>query len=165
MSSPSPTNGETTVDHVILWLHAALVGARDRATSAVARLRDETRRRFQRMRPSAVDDEPATEPVAEQPDAPPSADVVEAEATIPACPSDQILAAVEREGGRMWQNDIVESVNCSSSTVSRHLCALESEGAIQRVTVGREKIVALPDYEFDATMTMHDDKDPHQQAA
>ncbi|WP_435362226.1 helix-turn-helix transcriptional regulator [Haloarchaeobius sp. DFWS5] len=68
--------------------------------------------------------------------------------------SEEILYVVELSGGRMWQSDIVDEVDASSSTVSRHLTSLEGDDEIQRVTVGREKIVALPDQEFEATNTI-----------
>ncbi|WP_435317279.1 helix-turn-helix transcriptional regulator [Haloarchaeobius sp. TZWSO28] len=158
MSQSPPSEGATLVDCAILWTHAMLVGVRDRSTNTVARLRSV-------VGTSSGTESGATPTMEPSSDDCPDSEVVTTEAEPPMCTSEKILVTVDREGGRMWQTDIVEAVGCSSSTVSRHLSALESKGEIQRVTVGREKIVALPDYEFEATRTMQSEYDAQTQAA
>lgn len=49
-------------------------------------------------------------------------------------------------GGRCWQGQLVSTVEWSSATVSRHLSEPESDGAIERVKVGREKLIFTPDH-------------------
>lgn len=65
----------------------------------------------------------------------------------PVTPKERIKGIVETEGDWVRQSDIVDAVDLSSSTVSRHLCWLEDEGTVQRVTIGREKAVAPADVE------------------
>lgn len=56
-----------------------------------------------------------------------------------------------RNGGRMWQRDVVAELGLSASTVSRWLCQLEEEGRVDRLALGREKVVALPGHQLDPT--------------
>lgn len=51
---------------------------------------------------------------------------------------------LHRAGGRLWQRDLVASLDVSEATVSRWLCRLEEQGRVERVTRGREKLVVLP---------------------
>lgn len=56
-----------------------------------------------------------------------------------------LLELVEAHGGRVKQAELVRLTGWSKSTVSRHLSELEDDGAIERVPVGRYKVVLLPD--------------------
>lgn len=64
-------------------------------------------------------------------------------------PDARIMTALEREGGWMWQTEVVDEVDLSSSTVSRHLSSLEEDDEIQRVRIRREKVVGLPDSDLE----------------
>ncbi len=57
----------------------------------------------------------------------------------------EFLAWLVRDaGGRMWQAEMVETTGWSKSTVSRYLETLESSGIVERVPVGRRKLVGVP---------------------
>ncbi|WP_368408879.1 MULTISPECIES: helix-turn-helix transcriptional regulator [Halorussus] len=56
-----------------------------------------------------------------------------------------LLKLVELYGGRVHQAELVDRTGWSKSSVSRHLCELETDGAIARVRIGRGKIVLFPD--------------------
>lgn len=58
---------------------------------------------------------------------------------------DALVELVEVNGGRVKQSELVELTGWSKATVSRHLSGLEADGAIDRVPVGRQKVVLLPD--------------------
>jgi hypothetical protein len=58
----------------------------------------------------------------------------------------EFLAWLVRDaGGRMWQAELVETTGWSKSTVSRYLDSLETDGTVERVWVGRRKLVSLPE--------------------
>lgn len=58
----------------------------------------------------------------------------------------EFLAWLVRDaGGRMWQADLVETTGWSKSTVSRYLDTLESDDVVERVRIGRRKLVGVPD--------------------
>ena len=57
----------------------------------------------------------------------------------------EFLAWLVRDaGGQMWQAEMVETTGWSKSTVSRYLESLESSGIVERVPVGRRKLVGVP---------------------
>ncbi|WP_435181562.1 helix-turn-helix transcriptional regulator [Halorussus sp. AFM4] len=55
-----------------------------------------------------------------------------------------LLRLVEERGGRVKQADLVRRTGWSKSTVSRHLGRLEEDGEVDRIPVGRCKVVLLP---------------------
>lgn len=59
-------------------------------------------------------------------------------------PPEFLVWLVEEDGGRMWQVDLVETTGWSKSAMSRSLCSLESDGTLERVQVGRRKLVCVP---------------------
>lgn len=61
-----------------------------------------------------------------------------------------IVRIVRHEGGRVEQKQLVEWTDWSASTVSRSLSAMEADGRIERVQVGRKNLVLLPDSRSDA---------------
>lgn len=66
--------------------------------------------------------------------------------------SEALLELVAVNGGRVKQAELVRRTDWSKSTVSRYLGELEEEGAVDRVPVGRYKVVLLPDESlFDET--------------
>lgn len=58
---------------------------------------------------------------------------------------ERIYTIVQRHGGRVRQQTIIEETEWSPSKVSRDLTRMESKGCIGRMTTGREKIVVLPE--------------------
>ncbi|NHN61528.1 MULTISPECIES: helix-turn-helix domain-containing protein [Halorussus] len=58
--------------------------------------------------------------------------------------AEALLKLVEERGGRMKQADLVRRTGWSKSTVSRHLGKLEEDGEVDRIPVGRCKVVLLP---------------------
>lgn len=63
---------------------------------------------------------------------------------------------VRYHGGRCWQGQLVDAAEWSAATVSRHLAELESDGTIERVKIGREKLVCTPGHRPD---TLEDDSE------
>ena len=57
-----------------------------------------------------------------------------------------VLDVLEANGGRLWQRELVEETDRPSSTISRWLCALEEMDAVERIQIGREKLVVLPEH-------------------
>lgn len=49
------------------------------------------------------------------------------------------------EGDRIKQQTLVDELDWSESTISRHLSDLEAEGTIERYQIGRENIVFIED--------------------
>jgi hypothetical protein len=58
---------------------------------------------------------------------------------------DRIIQLLDANDGRTRQSDIVDEVEWSKSKVSRVLSAMEDDGRIVKIDVGRENIVASPD--------------------
>lgn len=56
-----------------------------------------------------------------------------------------LLELVEAHEGRVVQADLVDLTGWSKATVSRHLGELENDGAVDRIPLGRCKVVLLPD--------------------
>lgn len=57
----------------------------------------------------------------------------------------QVLALLEANDGRMYQQDVIAETGYSAGTVSRVLSELEDDGRIARLRKGRKKIVVDPD--------------------
>lgn len=49
------------------------------------------------------------------------------------------------EGDRIKQQTLVDELDWSESTISRHLSDLEAEGTIERYQIGRENVVFIED--------------------
>jgi hypothetical protein len=60
-------------------------------------------------------------------------------------PADFVVQVVRREGGRMFQKELVEALGWDKTTMSRFLGELEGDGTIERVRVGRKKLVMHPE--------------------
>lgn len=60
-------------------------------------------------------------------------------------PQEYIRRGLRRHDGQLRQQAICELTGWSQATVSRTLTQMEEEEQISRVSVGREKIVCLPD--------------------
>ena len=59
-------------------------------------------------------------------------------------PHEFLAWLVRSSGGRMWQADMVETTGWSKSTVSRYLDTLETNDIVERVQIGRRKLVGVP---------------------
>ena len=60
-------------------------------------------------------------------------------------PEERVVRLLETNGGQLRQQEIVEAMDRSPSTVSRYLSSLEDDRRIKRVRVSRENVVFLPD--------------------
>jgi predicted transcriptional regulator len=49
----------------------------------------------------------------------------------------------DSDEGRVWQGDIVDAADYSPSPVSQALNELEDDGRIERLEIGRQKLVCL----------------------
>ena len=58
---------------------------------------------------------------------------------------------LERNGGRMRQANIVEETGWSDAKVSQLLSAMSDEGRVDKLRLGRENLISLPDEENDET--------------
>lgn len=70
------------------------------------------------------------------PERPPTSDLSEDERFV--------VTLLEEHDGRVRQSRIVEASDWSKSKVSRLLSTMETEGHVEKVTVGRENVIALP---------------------
>jgi uncharacterized membrane protein len=93
---------------------------------------------------TAVEGRPATERVALS-DSPSREEVfIETGMT----PEEYLLSGLERNGGRLRQQEICEKTGWSEPTVSRLLTEMEADDLIVRYRLGRENLVCLPEHEL-----------------
>lgn len=64
-------------------------------------------------------------------------------------PRERVIDLIGENEGKMYQQDIVEAMDRSASTVSRYLAKLESENRITRLRDRRENIVMLTGEAYD----------------
>lgn len=64
-----------------------------------------------------------------------------------------IVGYLHSHGGRVKQQTLLDARDWSAATVSRYLTRLEQEGYVERIPVGREKIVCLPECVPDSVST------------
>lgn len=64
-------------------------------------------------------------------------------------PRARVVAAIEDGGDWTWQRTVVDELDLSASTVSRHVSALEDQGRVKRVSIGRQKVIGAPDADLD----------------
>ncbi|GAB7014294.1 helix-turn-helix transcriptional regulator [Halolamina salina] len=60
---------------------------------------------------------------------------------------ERVEALLERNGGRMRQADIVKETDWSDAKVSQLLSRMADEGSIEKLRLGRENVISLPDGE------------------
>jgi hypothetical protein len=77
-------------------------------------------------------------------------------------PEQYLYDQIEAAGGRIRQQDLCSCTDWSESTVSRTLSDMESEGDIERIRIGREKVVYFP--EVGAGPRSQPTNDPDQSA-
>ena len=62
----------------------------------------------------------------------------------------RILDILRAHDGRIYQRDLVDRTEWSASKTSRLLSAMEDDGRIEKIRIGRENVVTLPDTDADA---------------
>ncbi|MFC7213331.1 helix-turn-helix transcriptional regulator [Saliphagus sp. GCM10025334] len=73
---------------------------------------------------------------------------------------ERVCSLIQRNGGRMKQSAIVDSVDWSKAKVSRLLADLEDEGEITKLRIGRENLVCIRGNEPTATRSHEPPRDP-----
>lgn len=58
---------------------------------------------------------------------------------------ERVLRLLERNGGRMKQANIVADTNWSNAKVSQLLSAMDDEGTVDKLRIGRENLITLPE--------------------
>jgi flagellar basal body-associated protein FliL len=58
---------------------------------------------------------------------------------------ERVVRLLERNGGRMRQADIVTETNWSDAKVSQLLSSMADDGVIEKLRIGRENLISLPD--------------------
>lgn len=62
-------------------------------------------------------------------------------------PSEFVRTLLEENGGRAYQGTICDETGLSKSATSRLLTQMEEDEEVTRLSIGREKVVCLPDHE------------------
>ncbi|MFC4359605.1 helix-turn-helix domain-containing protein [Halobium salinum] len=70
---------------------------------------------------------------------------------------DRILQLLAENDGRLMQSELVDQTGWSKSKVSRRLSALEEEGQVSKISLGRQNIVTLPGHEPEGTKSPLDE--------
>lgn len=63
---------------------------------------------------------------------------------------EKVLRLLRQNGGRMRQATIVESTGWSDAKVSQLLSGMDDDEQIEKLRLGRENLISLPDYEADS---------------
>jgi uncharacterized membrane protein len=58
---------------------------------------------------------------------------------------ERVERLLSSNGGRMKQADIVKETDWSNAKVSQLLSAMEEEGRIDKLRIGRENLISFPD--------------------
>lgn len=62
-------------------------------------------------------------------------------------PSEFVRTLLQENGGRAYQGTVCEETGLSKSATSRLLTQMEEGGQVTRLSIGREKVVCLPEHE------------------
>ena len=73
---------------------------------------------------------------------------------------DRVHHLLDRSGGRMKQSAIVEETGWSKAKVSRLLSTMDDDGAIEKLSLGRENVISLDREWIDARTSPDTDTDP-----
>ncbi len=60
---------------------------------------------------------------------------------------ERVLALIDERGGRMKQAAIVEETDWSNAKVSQLLSEMAESGEVEKLRIGRENLISLPEYE------------------
>ena len=94
--------------------------------------------------PPAQTDEPTVERADEEPDADESEAEEEVDLSL-LSDEERVEHLLERNGGRMKQANIVKETGWSDAKVSQLLSAMADEGRVNKLRLGRENLISLPD--------------------
>ncbi len=137
-TTPPPDNGSSSS----AWLFGAVVGLAAGGALVVYIV-------WRRRGPDSGDDSPETEPatVGAAGAADTAAPDTEEESVDEELLSDEerVEHLLERNGGRMKQADIVEETDWSNAKVSQLLSAMEEDGDIDKLRIGRENLISFPE--------------------
>ncbi|MEF8789926.1 MAG: hypothetical protein V5A61_07350 [Haloarculaceae archaeon] len=99
--------------------------------------------------PTAEPTEPAAGSEPAEPDEADGADGADESAVDPELLSDEerVEYLLRRNGGRMKQANIVKETNWSNAKVSQLLSSMDEAGRIDKLRIGRENLITLPDEE------------------
>ena len=75
----------------------------------------------------------------------------------PLTDEDRVLSLLRRHGGRMKQSQIVAETEWSKAKVSRLLSAMTEDGAIDKLSIGRENIISLDGQQPEAARPSHEE--------
>lgn len=75
----------------------------------------------------------------------------------PLTDEDRVLALLRNHGGRMKQSQIVAETEWSKAKVSRLLSAMTDDGAIDKLSIGRENIISLDGHQPEAARPPHEE--------
>jgi uncharacterized membrane protein len=63
---------------------------------------------------------------------------------------ERVLRLLDANGGRMKQAQIVKETDWSNAKVSQLLSGMDDEDAIDKLRIGRENLISLPDVDVDS---------------
>jgi len=64
---------------------------------------------------------------------------------------ERVIRLIERNGGRMKQANIVTETGWSNAKVSQLLSSMDEDGRINKLRIGRENLISLPDEDITET--------------
>ena len=77
--------------------------------------------------------------------------------SMPMTDEDRVVALLREHGGRMKQSHIVERTDWSKAKVSRLLSAMNEEGSVEKLSIGRENIISLDGHGPEAARSPHEE--------
>ena len=132
-----------TSDLTPLWLVVAALVVVGLVVVVLVLLRRGWREVFARRRAAGDDGSDDPDPPPEAADDPPPEPDGPSEPPEPLTDADRVLALLRSHGGRMKQTSIVEETEWSKAKVSRLLSSMSDDGAIHKLSIGRENIISL----------------------
>ncbi|WP_436936195.1 helix-turn-helix transcriptional regulator [Halovenus marina] len=138
--SPTPDNAGGTNDTILWLLVIVVVGITGLFFAYVLHDRDQI------TLPTGGDDS-AGETTSDETDNTEPAEPDQPDETAEELLSDEerVVQLIEANGGRMKQADIVKETDWSNAKVSQLLSAMEEEGEIDKLRIGRENLISFPD--------------------
>ena len=125
----------------LFWLAIAALVVVGLVVGGFVLLRRGWREVFARWR--ATDEDPDPDPPSETTEESSPEPETPTEPPEPLTDADRVLALLRSHGGRMKQTRIVEETEWSKAKVSRLLSSMSDDGAIHKLSIGRENIISL----------------------
>jgi len=94
---------------------------------------------------------PTTTDAGETPTPPPAAAGDDTEDAELLSDEERVERLLERQGGRMKQADIVSETDWSNAKVSQLLTSMADDGRVEKLRIGRENLITLPDADLEDT--------------